>query len=59
MVRCECWACLSDMIIGLVPTRSDVSVGRAFLTSRLDVSAGRAILMSRSDISAEEDLHGG
>ena len=27
MVKCDCWACLSDMIIGLVPTWSDVSVG--------------------------------
>ena len=51
--------CLSDMIIGLVPIGSDVSVGHAFLMIRSDVSVGRAILMSRSDISAEEDLHGG
>ena len=27
MVRCECWACLFDMIIGLVPTWSDISAG--------------------------------
>ena len=41
---------LSNMIIGLVPTWSDVTAGRAFLTSRSDVSAGRTILTSRSDI---------
>ena len=43
---------LSDVIVGLVPTLSDVSAGHAFLMSRLDVSAGRAFLTSRSDVSA-------
>ena len=35
---------LSDRVVGLVPTWSDVSVGRAFLMSRSDVSVGHAIL---------------
>ena len=41
MVRCECWACLSDMVLDVFLSWSDVSVGRAFLTG--------------SNISAEED----
>ena len=41
---------LSDMIIGLVPTWSDVSAGHAFLTSRSNVSVGRTILTSKSDM---------
>ena len=41
MVRCECWACLSDMMVDVFLLWSDVSVGRAFLT--------------KSDISVEED----
>ena len=46
MVRCECWTCLSDMVMDVFLSWSDVSVGRAFLTG--------------SDISVEEDedLHG-
>ena len=40
MVRCECWACLSDMVDVFIPW-SDVSVGRAFLIG--------------SDIIVEED----
>ena len=47
MVRCECWACLYDMVVDVFLPWSDVSVGWAFLTG--------------SDISVEEDedLHGG
>ena len=47
IVRCECWACLSDMMVDVFLSWSNVSVGWAFLTG--------------SDISAEEDedLHGG
>ena len=46
MVRCECWACLSDMVVDVFLPWSDASVGRAFLTG--------------SYISAKEyeDLHG-
>ena len=40
---------LFDMIIGLVPTCSYVSVGRALLMSRSDVSVGRAFLRSCVD----------
>ena len=51
MVRCECWAFLSDMVVDVFLPWSDVSVGRAFLTW----------FIPWSDISAEddEDLHGG
>ena len=47
MVRCKCWACLSDMVLDVFLSLSDVSARRAFLTG--------------SDISVEEheDLHGG
>ena len=41
MVRCECWACLSDMVVDVFLPWSDVSVGKDFLTG--------------SNISAEED----
>ena len=41
MVRCECWACLFDMVVDVFLPWLDVSVGLAFLTG--------------SDISAEED----
>ena len=46
MVKCECLACLSDMVDVFIPW-SYVSAGRAFLTG--------------SDISVEEDedLHEG
>ena len=42
MVICECWTCLSDMVVDVFLPWSDVSTRWAFLT--------------RSDISAEEDL---
>ena len=47
MVRCECWAFLSDMMVDVFLSWSDVSDGWAFLRG--------------SDISVEEDedLHGG
>ena len=45
-VRCECWACLSDMVVGCVP-----------LMVRCKCWVGHSNL--GSDISAEEDLHGG
>ena len=35
---CECWACLSDMMVDVFLSWSNVSAGRAFLT-RLDISA--------------------
>ena len=46
MVRCEYWACLSDMYVGCVPhmVRCKCWVGHYNLGS---------------DISVEEDLHGG
>ena len=55
MVKCECWAYLSDMVVDVFLPWSDVSVGRAFLTWFLDV------FLPWSDISVEEDeyLHGG
>ena len=46
MIRFECWACLSNMVLDVFLSWSNVSVGRAILTSRLD-------------ISTEEDLHDG
>ena len=47
MVICECWACLSNMVVDVFLPWLDVSARRAFLTG--------------SDISVEEDedLHGG
>ena len=45
MVRCECWACLSDMMVDVFLSWSDV--GQAFLTG-LDISD-----------EEDEDLHGG
>ena len=55
MVRCECWVCLSNMVVDVFLPLSDVSVGMAFLTWFLDV------FLPWLDISAEEDedLHGG
>ena len=55
MVRCECWACLSNMVVDVFLPWSDVSAGQAFLTWFLDV------FLPWSDIGAEEDedLHGG
>ena len=67
MVKCECWACLSDMVVDVFLPWSDVSVGWAFMT-RSDISVGWDFLTSKldlflpwSNISAEEyeDLHGG
>ena len=46
MVRCECWASLSDMVDVFIPW-SDVSVGRAFRTG------------SNISVEENEDLHGG
>ena len=48
IVRCECWPCLSDMVVDVFLPWSDVSAGRAFLTG-LDI------------LSVEEDeyLYGG
>ena len=46
MVRCECWACLSDMVDVFIPW-SDISTGQAFLNG-LDISA-----------EEDEDLPGG
>ena len=46
MVKCECWACLSDMVVGCVS-----------LMVRCKCWAGHFDL--GLDISAEEDLHGG
>ena len=44
---CECWVCLSNMVVDVLLPWSNISVGQAFLTG--------------SDISVEEDedLHGG
>ena len=46
MVKCECWACLSDMYVVCVPHMV-----------RCKCWAGHSDL--GLDISAEEDLHGG
>jgi len=32
MIRCECWACLSDMVLDVFLSWSDVSAGRAIPT---------------------------
>ena len=37
IIRCECWVCLSDMVMYVFFPLSDVSVGRAFMTG-LDIS---------------------
>ena len=46
MVRCECWVCLSDMVLD----------GCVALMVRRKCWVGHSDL--GSDISAEEDLHG-
>ena len=47
MVRCECWVCLSNMVVDVFLAWSDVSAGRAFLTG------------SGISVEEDEDLHGG
>ena len=44
---CECWACLSNMVVDVFLSWSYVDAGRDFLTG-LDISA-----------KEDEDLHGG
>ena len=51
MVICECWACLSDMVLDVFLSWSDLSDGHAILTCMvdvflawLDISIGRSIL---------------